>query len=149
MKTLQLPRTGFLAGLAASAALALLSSGCVSSEPRYGRTYGHYRSGSPQTVVYHDDYDYYPAYGVYYSRTRRDYVYRDRNRWVRSSRPAGVSLDVLVATPSVRMEFHDEPHRHHDNVVKRYPRNWRPHDWDRRRDDDRRDRRDDRDGRRD
>jgi hypothetical protein len=33
---------------------------------------------------------------------------------------------VLLATPSVRVDFHDEPEHHHDSIVKTYPRNWRP-----------------------
>jgi hypothetical protein len=140
------PSTGAMAGLAASAVLALFASGCVSSDPGYGRSYGHYRSGQPQTVVVRGGYyDYYPAYGVYYSRNRHEYVYRDRNRWVRHSRPGGISLDVLLASPSVRVDFHSEPWRHHDYVVRRYPRNWHPDDRGRRHHDDRRDRRGDRD----
>jgi len=133
MKTFKFTSAGLVAGLAASAAIALLSSGCV-SEPRYGRTYGHYRTGYPQTTVVY--YDYYPAYGIYYSRHSHEYVYRDRNRWVRRSRPSGVSLDVLLSSPSVRVDFHSEPWRQHDYVVRRYPRNWRPDDRDRRHHDD-------------
>ena len=76
-------------------------------------------------MVFDDDYDYYPRYEVYYSRNRREYVYFDRNRWVRSSESRIVSPSVLVASPSVRMDFRDAPERHHANVVRSYPKEWR------------------------
>ena len=90
-----------------------------------------YRTSSvrppPQTVVvYQDDYDYYPGYEIYYSRNRREYVYRDGRRWVRSSAPRGVSLQVLAASPSVRVDFRDSPEYHHARIVQTYPRNWAP-----------------------
>ena len=73
-----------------------------------------------------DDYVYYPGYEVYYSYSRHDYLYRDGNVWVRGPAPRGVSVTVLRASPSVRMDFHDSPMRHHETVVHSYPRNWRP-----------------------
>ena len=33
---------------------------------------------------------------------------------------------MLMAAPSVRMDFHDSPANHHAEVVKQYPRNWSP-----------------------
>lgn len=101
------------------------------------------------SVNFEDDYDYYPGYEVYYSRSRQEYVYRNGNQWVRSREPSGIRLDVLRASPSVRVDFRDSPERHHDNVVRRYPRNWK-HQNDRheRRNDDRDDRDNRRDGRR-
>src|SRR5882672_8116301 len=51
----------------------------------------------PTMVVYQDDYDYYPGYEVYYSRNRREYVYRDGNRWVHGREPRGISLSLLLA----------------------------------------------------
>ncbi len=125
--------TTFLAALA----------GCMVDESGYrGRTARHTQS----TVVYQDDFDYYPYYEVYYSRTRREYVYRDGNAWVRRPIPHHVSPDVLIATPSVRVDFHDSPEHHHNEVIRHYPRNWRrpDRDHDRRRDRDD----DDRDARR-
>jgi hypothetical protein len=95
------------------------------------------------TVVFEDDYDYYPGHEVYYSRNRQEYVYRDGSQWVRRREPSGVTLDVLLATPSVRVDFRDSPERHHDSVVRRYPRNWnRQNDRDDRRRDDKDERRD-------
>lgn len=149
--------------LLAGAALLALLSGCETDGSArvtlYGERshpYGH------TTVVYEDDYDYYPGYEVYYSRNRREYVYRDGGNWVRRPQPTGVSLNVLMAAPSVRVDFRDSPERHHDRVVRSYPRNWnrpgnhadaRVNQQDNRRDervgnnDDRRD--DHRDGRKD
>jgi hypothetical protein len=33
---------------------------------------------------------------------------------------------VLLASPSVKMDFHDSPAQHHAAVVKQYPKNWSP-----------------------
>lgn len=124
MKSNTLPSTPL--GLLVGATFLILLGGCVSDPPN---RYGGYRSGPPvhtrTVVVYEDDYDYYPAYEVYYSRNRREYVYRDRDQWIRRSEPSGISLNVLLASPSVRVDFRDAPERHHDTVVRTYPRNWR------------------------
>ena len=73
-----------------------------------------------------DDYVYYPNYECYYSVSRHEYAYRDGDRWVSRSGPRGVSVDVLMASPSVHMNFHGSPAQHHADVVRQYPRNWRP-----------------------
>jgi len=125
--------TTFLAALA----------GCMVDESGHsGRTARHTQT----TVVYQDDYDYYPYYEVYYSRNHREYLYRDGDTWVRRRVPHHVSPEVLIATPSVRGDFHDAPEYHHQEVVRHYPRNWRRPDRDH--DDRRRDRGDDDDQRR-
>lgn len=115
--------------LAAGATGLLLISilaGC-SSEPRSGyyteRQVGY--DNRRNTVVYEDDYDYYPGYEVYYARTRREYVYRDGDRWVRSTTYPRANSQILLSSPSVRVEFRDSPERHHDSVTRRYPRDWR------------------------
>jgi len=77
-------------------------------------------------VMIQDDYVYYPGYEVYYSSNRHSYVYRDGRNWVTRSAPPRVAIDVLLASPSVRVDFHDSPAQHHANVVKSYPKNWRP-----------------------
>jgi hypothetical protein len=83
---------------------------------------------APATVA-QDDYDYYPGYEVYYSRNQHEYVYRDGNSWVRRPQPRGITVEALFASPSVRVDFHDSPERHHNEVVRNYPRNWkRPDD---------------------
>ena len=78
------------------------------------------------TVVMQEDYVYYPRYEVYYSRSRRQYAYLDGNAWVSRPAPQGVSVDVLLASPSVRMDFHDSPASHHVATAQKYPKNWAP-----------------------
>ena len=73
-----------------------------------------------------DDYVYYPGYEVYYSSSRHQYAYREGRAWVSRPAPRGVSVNVLLASPSVRMNFHDAPAQHHSAVVQQYPRNWKP-----------------------
>ena len=80
----------------------------------------------PTAVVQQDDYVYYPAYEVYYSSSRHDYRYRDGNAWVTRAAPPHVSVDVLFASPSVRLDFHDAPERHHEEIMRSYPRTWAP-----------------------
>ena len=75
-------------------------------------------------VVVADDYVYYPKYGVYYNRSRHQYAYLRHNDWVTAAAPEGVTAEVLLASPSVHMDFHDSPAHHHDDIMKKYPRNW-------------------------
>ena len=75
-------------------------------------------------VMIQDDYDYYPAYETYYSRNRHEYVYRDGDSWVRRSEPRGVTVETLFAAPSVRLDFHDSPEQHHNDVIRNYPKSW-------------------------
>ena len=108
-----------LAGAILCVSLLPLLSGCVAGPSR----------GSVQmhgTVMLEDDYVYYPGYEVYYSSNRHNYVYRDGRNWVTRPAPPRVSVDVLFASPSVRVDFHDSPAQHHANVVRSYPKNWRP-----------------------
>lgn len=109
-----------------SVLLAVGLFGCVADQPSYSNS--PYRGPPPTRVAavsYSDDYVYYPAHETYYSRNRREYVYRSGNAWVRGPQPYGVTADVLIRTPSVRLEFHDSPEHHHAAVVKQYPRTWR------------------------
>src|ERR1039457_6523634 len=80
----------------------------------------------PSAVVVQDDYVYYPNYECYYSVSRHEYAYREGNAWVSRPAPRGVSVDRLRASPSVRMDFHDSPAQHHAEVIKQYPKNWKP-----------------------
>lgn len=80
-----------------------------------------------EVVVGEDAYDYYPAYGVYYNPYRRQYYYQENGAWVNRPGPPGVSVDVLLASPHARMDFHDHPQAHHDEVMKRYPKTWSDH----------------------
>jgi hypothetical protein len=111
-----------------AAALLLVFAGCASepsSRSAYYRTsaIGYDNRGS--VVTYEDDYDYYPGYEVYYARNRHEYVYRDGNRWVRSASYPRANSQVLLSAPSVRVEFRDSPERHHDEIIRRYPHDWR------------------------
>jgi len=77
----------------------------------------------PSVVVVEDDYVYYPDYEIYYSSSRHQYAYLEGRAWVSRPAPRGVSVDVLLRSPSVRMDFHDSPANHHTEVVRQYPRN--------------------------
>ena len=98
-------------------------TGCVAyvDRPPQGSMYV-----APPVVVVEDDYIYYPDYEVYYSSSRHQYAYREGRAWVSRPAPRGVAVDVLFASPSVRMDFHDSPANHHAAVVKQYPKNWKP-----------------------
>jgi hypothetical protein len=115
-------RGGLIAGTAFLAVLAgSLAEGC-----RQGTGYRGPAAQAQATVVVQDDYDYYPGYETYYSRNRHEYVYREGNAWVRRPEPRGVAMNVLMAAPSVRLDFHDSPEQHHASVVHSYPKNWTP-----------------------
>lgn len=105
-------------GLALTAAFLVTLTGCVG-----------YVDG-PSAGVYafaaQDDYVYYPNYECYYSVSRNQYAYREGNAWVARPAPPGVTVNVLRASPSVKMDFHDSPANHHAIVVKQYPKNWKP-----------------------
>jgi len=108
---------GFALCVAPLAAL----TGCIGyvDGPRHGG--GYVQSPSVQ-----DDYVYYPGYQVYYSSNRRQYIYQEGRSWVSRPAPPRVSVDVLFASPSVRLDFHDSPAVHHATVVRQYPKNWAP-----------------------
>ncbi|HWY32179.1 MAG TPA: hypothetical protein VNX46_15565 [Candidatus Acidoferrum sp.] len=103
------------------AVLAVLT-GCVGYVE--GPSVGVY--SEPEVFAVQDDYVYYPQYECYYSVSRHEYADRESRGWVARPAPRGVSVDVLVASPSVRMDFHDSPARHYDSVARQYPRNWHP-----------------------
>ena|SRR5256885_212767 len=77
-------------------------------------------------VVVQDDYVYYPGYQVYYSNNRHQYIYLEGSSWVTRPAPPHVSVDVLFASPSVRVDFHDSPAAHHSTIVRTYPKSWAP-----------------------
>ena len=109
-----------------------LLTGCVGyvDGPRHGRMHPQTTPVYVETgMAVQDDYVYYPGYEVYYSSNRRQYTYRDGGSWVSRPTPPRVSVDVLFASPSVRLDFHDSPARHHARVVRQYPRHWVPQDY--------------------
>jgi len=127
MNTKSFHPTGF-AGLVLSAAMIPLLIGCV-AEPSRSRVRVHAPTVYVATeVIREDDYVYYPGYEVYYSNNRRQFVYRDGRSWVTRPAPPRVAIDVLFASPSVRVDFRDAPEHHHTDMVRRYPRHWRQSD---------------------
>jgi hypothetical protein len=115
------PQTG-KAGFVLGAAPLVTLTGCVGcvDGPRAGVYV------APPVMEIQDDYVCYPAYGVYYSSSRRQYAYLEGRAWVSRPAPRGVSVDVLLASPSVRMDFPRFPGISHAVVVKQYPKNWAP-----------------------
>lgn len=121
MKISTLPVRTTIAGLSGSILAVMALSGCAAG----GGTAG-YRSGPLSSAgIYVDDYDYFPGYETYYSRSRHEYYYREGSTWVSRPQPRGVAPEVLQAAPSVRMDFHDAPAAHHNAVVQAYPKNWK------------------------
>jgi len=107
-------------------ALAGIVAGCI-VEPVGGRAY----VAGPvvqvqEPVVVDPAFVYYPSYEVYYEPSTRVYWYPRGSAWVTGPAPGGVSLDVLIASPSVRMDFRDSPANHHAQVIRQYPRDWQP-----------------------
>ena len=111
------------------AALLGALTGCVGyvDGPRPARVYVEPPSVYVESgVVVQDDYVYYPGYQIYYSSNRRQYIYREGRSWVSRPAPPRVSVGVLFASPSVRLDFHDSPSLHHAAVVRQYPKRWAP-----------------------
>ena len=108
-------------------ALLGMLTGCVAyvDEPRHARVYAQPPPVYVESGVV-DDYVYYPGYQVYYSSNRRQYIYREGRAWVTRPSPPRVSVDVLFASPSVRLDFHDHPSNHHETIVRQYPKHWAP-----------------------
>ena len=79
-------------------------------------------------VVIQDDYVYYPNYGIYYNSSRHQYAFLENGAWVSQPGPQGVSVGVLQASASVSMDFHDSPANHHAEMLRKYPKNWKPSD---------------------
>jgi hypothetical protein len=80
---------------------------------------------APPVVVVQDDYVYYPDYAIYYNSSRHQYAYLEGDAWVLAPAPQGVTVEVLLASPSVHMDFHDSPANHHREMMQKYPRNWK------------------------
>jgi hypothetical protein len=116
-------------GFVLCAALAGALTGCVGyvDGPRGGVAYVEppsvYVEGG---VAVQPEYVYYPSYEVYYSSHTRRYIYRDGRSWVSRPAPPRVSAEVLFASPSVRLDFHDHPSNHHAAISREYPKHWAP-----------------------
>jgi hypothetical protein len=112
-------------GVALCAISAGALTGCVAPRERgaYVEAPVVYVESGP---VVEPEYVYYPGYQVYYSSHTRQYSYQQGRSWVSRPEPPRVSARVLLASPSVRMDFHDSPASHHAAVVRRYPKQWAP-----------------------
>lgn len=125
----QISRSRSTIHLLALGALGAMLSGCVgyvdgpSTAGAYSQHHPGYLRGG---AVVQDDYVYYPSQQVYYSSTRRQYTYQDNGSWMTRSTPPRVSVNVLRASPSVSVGFHDSPQAHHASVARQYPKQWTP-----------------------
>jgi len=100
----------------------LIGSTSYADELRVGITV------TPPVVVVQDDYVYYPGYAIYYNSSRQQYACLENGVWVMQPAPQGVSVGVLMASPSVNMDFHDSPANHHAEMLRKYPKNWKSSD---------------------
>jgi hypothetical protein len=112
------------AGLLPGSVLLVMLTGCVGYVD--GPSAGVYVAPPVVEVSAPADYIYYPGYDVYFNSSRNQYAYLDGGVWVSRPAPIGVSIDVLMASPSVRMDFHDSPANHNADMVRAYPRSWAP-----------------------
>jgi hypothetical protein len=121
-------KTGFVSGIA----LLTMLTGCVGYVQAPGPRATVYAPApvivEPAIVVVQDDYIYYPAYEVYYSSSRHQCFYISGGIWISRPTPPNISINVLFASPSVRVNFHDAPAHHHAAIAQQYPRNWSPSD---------------------
>jgi hypothetical protein len=74
-------------------------------------------------VVIVDDFIFYPNYAIYFNSSRHQYAYLEGGAWIFAAAPVGVTIDVLVASPSIHMDWHDSPANHHSEMIKKYPGN--------------------------
>ena len=78
----------------------------------------------PYAFLAEDDYTYYPQYETYYSNRQHKYAFYTQGAWMLRPSFTGVPLEVLLASPSVKMTFHDDPANHHAQMLVDYPRTW-------------------------
>ncbi len=97
---------------------------CIDDTGSYNRRQsGYYIPTSQQHVS--DRYTYYPQQQVYYDNRSRQYTWQQNNRWLTQSRPPTGFYDGNKTSPSVRMNFNDDPSHHHHAVSQQYPRHWK------------------------
>jgi hypothetical protein len=113
------------AGLGICAVLLGTLTGCA-SHGSWSRTWDVPPPMADKGFAVKDDYVYYPQYECYYSLTRHLYANRDGRDWISHPNPSGVSVNALLDSPSVIMNFHDSPALHNADVVRQYPKDWKP-----------------------
>lgn len=115
------------AGIVPVAACWLALSGCVDA-PRVQTLAVQPNLAQLQTARgVRANYVYYPDYEVYYSRNYQQYVFRYNYAWMtQGTPPPGLPPAVLESARTVPMVFHDEPSRHHAEVVLIFPRTPKP-----------------------
>lgn len=116
---------GFALGVGLSLVMLVLLVGCAGS-PRWSDSSKHPTTAQIEAVLGRlDRYVYFPGYEIYYNTGKDQYIYRGDRAWVTQIEPpADISVEVLLASPSVAMNFDDAPARHHAEVSRLYPRNW-------------------------
>jgi len=72
-----------------------------------------------------DIYIYYPYYSTYYHVNVRKYVFMQDGIWVSAPKPYEVSVNVLMESPSIKMDFNDSPEKHNAEIAGKYPKNWK------------------------
>jgi hypothetical protein len=89
----------------------------------------------PATVVEEppvaDGLVYYPDYEIYYDPVGAVYWWNHAGVWVSDREPYGVSVDVLLHSPSAHLNFRGSPAEHHAEIVRQYPHGWRGDDRER------------------
>src|SRR5277367_5146409 len=114
----------FKAGFVLGGLLLVTVTGCVGYVD--GPRAGVYVAPPVVEVAAPADYIYYPGYDVYFNSSIHQFAYMDGGVWVSRPNFPGVSVDVLLASPSVRMDFHDSPANHSAAMARAYPRDWTP-----------------------
>ena len=126
MYTKALTRAGMIISLPSFTLLGFLT-GCVgyAEQPRAGIVYQEPAPRLAPGFVEQEEYVYYPGYETYYGSRSHQYYYRQGNAWVTRPAPAGISVNLLLASPSVKMDFHDGPAAHHTQMMQKYPKTWK------------------------
>lgn len=116
---------GFALGAGLSLVILFLLAACAGS-PRWSDSSRRPTDAQIQAVLGGmDRYVYYPGYEIYCNTTKDQYVFWRDGVWVTHFEPPrGISAEELRASPSVTMDFADAPPRHHNAVLRQYPRNW-------------------------
>jgi hypothetical protein len=113
-------------GMAVLGLIVLVQQSGCSSAPRWGSWSVHPSPVRLAIVMGRpDSYVYFPAYQVYYNRTRLQFVFPSDRGWTtQNDSPGDVGEAELFSSPVVAMNFTDAPQWHHAAVVRAYPWFW-------------------------